>query len=68
MHWLKRTLLILLAIALIGAVALAFRPKPVSVDVAEITRGRFEQGVEEDGKTRVRDRYAIYAPVSGHAD
>lgn len=65
MSWLKRTLLILLVIALIGAVVLALRPKPVAVELAEVKRGRFEQVIEEDGKTRVRDRYVVSAPLAG---
>lgn len=65
MPWLKRTLLLLLGIALIGAVVMALRPKPVPVEVAEVKRGRFEQVIEEDGKTRVRDRYVVSAPLAG---
>lgn len=65
MPWLKRALIVLLGVALIGAVVMAFLPKPVAVDVAEVTRGRFEQVVEEDGKTRVRDRYVVSAPLAG---
>lgn len=51
--------------AFIGVVAWALRPQPVSVEVAEVTQGTFEQTVDEDGKTRVRDRYVIAAPLGG---
>jgi HlyD family secretion protein len=33
--------------------------------VAPVTRGRFVATVEDDGRTRVRDRYVISAPVAG---
>jgi HlyD family secretion protein len=62
----KRILLIVLLGALaIGLLALAFRPQPVLVEVAEVTRGHFEQTVEDDGKTRVRERYVVSAPLAG---
>jgi HlyD family secretion protein len=43
----------------------AFYPKPFDVDVAEIYVGNFERTIEESGKTRLRDRYVISAPVAG---
>ncbi|WP_224246181.1 efflux RND transporter periplasmic adaptor subunit [Hyalangium gracile] len=66
--WLKRALLALLALALVGAIASAYRPRPVAVDVEEVTRGPFEVTVTEPGKTRVKDRYIISAPVGGYLD
>jgi HlyD family secretion protein len=46
-------------------VALALRPKPVAVDVANVTRGPLSVAVEETGVTRVKDRYVVSAPVTG---
>ncbi len=46
-------------------VAWAFYPKPAEVDVAELRVGRFERNVEEDGRTRLRDRFVVSAPVAG---
>lgn len=43
----------------------AFYPKPFDVDVAEIRVGNFERTIEESGKTRLKDRYIISAPVAG---
>jgi HlyD family secretion protein len=65
MKWIKRTLLILFAIALVGVLVMAFRPQPALVEVAEVTRGHFEQAIEDDGKTRVRERYVVSAPLAG---
>jgi HlyD family secretion protein len=35
------------------------------VEIAEVTRGPFEQLIEDDGKTRVRERYVVSAPLAG---
>lgn len=62
----SKRLLILIAIAgSIAALIWAFLPKPVAVQLATVTRGHFQQVVEEDGKTRVRERYIVSAPLTG---
>jgi HlyD family secretion protein len=43
----------------------ALMPKPVAVDLAEVVRGHFEQTVDDDGKTRIRERYMVSAPLAG---
>lgn len=52
------------ALALL-VIAVALRPDPVWVDLAEATRGPLEEIVGEEGRTRVQDRYRITAPVAG---
>jgi HlyD family secretion protein len=37
----------------------------VPVETEQVMRGRFEAVVEEDGRTRVRERYVVSAPVAG---
>jgi len=52
----------------VGAAALlawAFAPRPVEVETATVTRGHFETTIDEDGKTRLRDRYVVSAPLAG---
>lgn len=51
--------------AVVVLLVISFLPQPVSVDVAQVTQGRFEQTVDEDGKTRVRERYVVSAPLVG---
>jgi HlyD family secretion protein len=64
----KRSIaLVALAVIIIGGLALAFRPRPVPVDAVETIRGPLTVVVEEEGKTRVIDRYVVSAPVSGFA-
>jgi HlyD family secretion protein len=50
---------------LIGILVWAFRPAPVGADFATVQRGSLQVTVEEEGRTRVRDRYVISAPVPG---
>ena len=56
------------AIFLLGVLALivlAALPKPVPVDVAEVGRGVLEVTIDEDGRTRVKDRYVVSSPITG---
>lgn len=49
-----------------GAVALvvwAMRPKPLPVELAPVTRGAMIVTVNEDGTTRIKDRYVVSAPL-----
>lgn len=60
-HWLY-----LAGVALIAAAFVwAFRPSPIPVEAATVARGLFEQTIDEDGKTRVRERFVISAPLAG---
>src|SRR5688572_24581316 len=53
------------AAAVIGAIVYAFLPRPVAADVQEVTRGALRVVVEEEGRTRIRDRYVVSSPISG---
>ena len=66
MHRLGRALVIVGAVAAVGGVLYwAFRPKPILVETGTVTEGPLQAVVEEDGRTRVRDRYVVSAPLSG---
>lgn len=55
-----------LALALVlGLIAVGFWPRPVPVETAPVTRGPLRVFLTEEGKTRVKHRYRITAPVSG---
>jgi len=63
---LRRELLIALIVILIaGAIIYGFIPKPVPVEIATVSRGPLQVIIEEEGKTRLKDRFEISAPVSG---
>jgi HlyD family secretion protein len=40
-------------------------PQPVSVDFAEVDRGPLVVTITDDGRTRIRERYVVSAPLSG---
>jgi HlyD family secretion protein len=64
-RWLGRAVIALLVAAAIAAVVFSLRPRPVPVEVTEVTRGSLEVVLEEDGKTRVRARFVVSAPLLG---
>ena len=53
------------ALLVVALLAWAFRPQPVLVDVAALRKGPLRVTVDEEGVTRVRERYVISAPVAG---
>jgi len=55
-------------VALAGIVAWMLRPQPIAVETAQAARGVFEQTVSDDGKTRVRERYVVSAPLGGRVE
>jgi HlyD family secretion protein len=64
----NRIALALVLAALAALSAWALRPQPVAVETAAVTRGAFEQAVSDDGRTRVRERYVVYAPLAGRVE
>ncbi len=52
----------LLVLVLLGV---ALRPQPLPADFAEVLTGPLRVTVDEEGETRVRDRYVVSAPVAG---
>ena len=63
--WLKRALWISVGVGAILVIVRAFQPSPVLVDVATVATGRLRVTVDDDGHTRVRERYTISAPIRG---
>ena len=57
-----------IAIAGVAAIVYAMRPKPLVVDTTIIARQSLETTVDADGRTRVRERYVVAAPVSGRVE
>jgi HlyD family secretion protein len=52
-------------LVLAGALVYLFWPAPVDVDVAPVVRGALLVTVDREGKTRVRERYVVSAPLAG---
>jgi HlyD family secretion protein len=64
-QWQRRIIWFAVALLIVAALGYGFRPQPRLVDVAAVTRGPMQVAIEEEGKTRVIDRYIITAPVAG---
>src|SRR5688500_17119175 len=61
----RRRLPLLGALLLITLIVVGLWPQAVSVEVASVTRGPLIVTVDEEGMTRVKNRYVVSAPVSG---
>jgi len=61
-----KILLALLVAAVVIAIVYGLKKSPVHVETSRIERGPLRVTVEEDGRTRVRDRYTVTAPVAGY--
>lgn len=62
---LNTILLFLVAAVVVGLLTTWLRPMPTKVDVAVVSRDAMTVTVDGEGKTRVRDRYVVAAPVAG---
>jgi HlyD family secretion protein len=62
----RRVVRIAVPLAVLAAVLVwAFRPAPVPADFATVQRGPLQVTIEEEGRTRVGERYVVSAPVPG---
>ncbi len=61
----RRWLPYVIVAAVIVLVALGLRPQSSPVETALVSTGPLRATVSEEGKTRIRQRYVVSAPVSG---
>jgi HlyD family secretion protein len=66
----KRKHLIWTGVAGIAGIVgwLSLRERPLEVDTGTVRRGTLQVTVDAEGKTRVRDRYVLTAPVTGRLE
>ncbi len=64
-RWRGRALAVGAAMVVVAALWAVLRPEPVLVDVATVRRAPLRVTVDEEGETRVRDRYVVAAPTTG---
>ncbi len=57
--------MLLLAATLLAALAYAFWPRPVLVDLGAVQREPMTVTIDEEARTRVREAYVVSAPVAG---
>jgi HlyD family secretion protein len=55
-----------LAAVLAAGLVFALWPKPVAVDLAKAEKSRLLVTIDDDGETRVREAYTLYAPLGGY--
>ncbi|NMG27590.1 efflux RND transporter periplasmic adaptor subunit [Aromatoleum evansii] len=64
----RRQIVFLLIVAAVGwGLYAGFREQPVAVEFGEAVRAPLRVTVEQEGRTRVVDRYVLAAPVDGYA-
>ena len=61
----RRLVTVLIVIAAAAGIVWSVMPRPIPVETATVTKGRFVATVDEDGKTRVRERYVVATPLAG---
>ncbi|MGZ8287730.1 MAG: efflux RND transporter periplasmic adaptor subunit [Telluria sp.] len=66
-QWRRRIVVGTVAAGLLAVVAWGFYPAPLALDIATAARGPMQVTVEQEGRTRVVDRYVVAAPVAGYA-
>ncbi|MEO7097954.1 MAG: HlyD family efflux transporter periplasmic adaptor subunit [Luteolibacter sp.] len=64
-HLIRRSIPWVGGLALLSLVAWGLWPKPVIIETGVVARGPLTVRVSEEGKTRVRNRYVVAAPVAG---
>ncbi|MFW2374429.1 MAG: efflux RND transporter periplasmic adaptor subunit [Gammaproteobacteria bacterium] len=61
----KHPVITLIAVLIIGLLIWGFWPQAVLVEAIEVQRSALTVTIEEEGRTRIIDRYVITAPVDG---
>lgn len=64
-RWVTRGAVLGVLAAIVFVLFLLARPRPVSVEVSAVRRGPMEVTIVETGRTRVRERYVVVAPIAG---
>jgi HlyD family secretion protein len=62
----RRVFVVTVGVFVAIALVYGFMPKPLMVDAAAVRRGPLLVTVEEEGRTRVKDRFVVSAPVPGY--
>ena len=62
--WTKRFLLGAGLLLVLGVLVLSAMPKPIPVEIGHAERGEMTIAVDESGRTRVKDRHVVSAPLT----
>ncbi len=61
----RKILMVVGAIGLVGLIGYGMVPKPAAVEFTPVTVGPMRVTVDEEGKTRIKERYTVSAPLGG---
>ena len=61
----SKLFVLLVVAAIVAGLGYAFMPQPVEVDLVQVQRGDLQVTVDEDGKTRIREKYVVSTPLNG---
>lgn len=61
----RRQLPLMAAIVLVALIVIGLWPAPTQVETGRVSTGSLRVTVNEEGKTRIRHRYVVSAPVAG---
>jgi HlyD family secretion protein len=65
MRFLKNKRLIAGVVIVLAIVAMAMWPESIEVSTAKVEQGPMQVTLDEDGETRIRDKFVVSAPVAG---
>ena len=65
MRFLKNKSLIAGVVVVLAIVAMAMWPESIEVSAAKVGQGPMQVTLDEDGETRIRDKFVVSAPVAG---
>lgn len=62
----RRVFIISIVLIVVMLLVYGFLPKTRDVDLVSVTRGPLQITIEEEGRTRLKDRFTISAPTAGY--
>ena len=62
----RKLFVIGIILVVVSATIYGFIPKAVDVDLADVSRGPLQVTIEEEGRTRLKERFVLSAPTAGY--
>ena len=62
----RRIFVITVITAAVALTVYGFLPGPVEVELAKAARGTLQVTIEEEGRTRLKQRFTVSAPTAGY--
>ena len=62
----RKLFVIGIILVVVSATIYGFIPKAVDVDLVDVSRGPLQVTIEEEGRTRLKERFVLSAPTAGY--